>query len=113
MNEKFHQASFQIETEDNVLVALSDLEPGNVRIHGASRLDAIDLTEPVKQGHKIANRAIGAGEPVVKYGVPIGIAILDIEPGTWVHLHNCKSDYDKRSSSLDPVSGAPTDIQYD
>jgi hypothetical protein len=113
MNEKFRQASFQIEKEDNVVVALSDLEPGNVKIHGSSRLATIEITDSVQQGHKIANCTISAGEPILKYGVPIGIAINDIEPGTWVHLHNCKSYYDKRSSTLDPVSGAPTDIQYE
>lgn len=113
MNDQFRQASFQIEKKDNVVVALSDLEPGRVRIHGSSELETIEIPDAVKQGHKLANCAIRAGEPVLKYGVAIGIAIRDIEPGTWVHLHNCKSYYDQRSSTLDPVSGAPTDIQYD
>ncbi|WP_256756927.1 UxaA family hydrolase [Cohnella sp. WQ 127256] len=113
MNDKFHQASFQIEKDDNVAVALSDLEPGSIRIHGSSLLEVIVITDAVKQGHKIANRMISEGEPVLKYGVPIGIAIHDIEAGKWVHLHNCKSYYDKRSSTLDLESGAPTDIQYD
>jgi len=113
MNDKFHQASFQIEKDDNVAVALSDLEPGQVRIHGSSRVQTIAIADPVKQGHKIANSTIRAGEPVLKYGVPIGIATRDIEAGTWVHLHNCRSYYDKRSSTLDLESGAPTDIQYE
>ena len=113
MNDKFYQASFQIERNDNVAVALSDLEAGRVRIHGASRIEAIEIAKPVKQGHKIANSPIREGDPVMKYGVPIGIAIRDIAAGEWVHLHNCRSDYDKRSSTLDPDSGAPTDMQYD
>jgi hypothetical protein len=30
---------------------------------------------------------------VIKYGVPIGSAIVEIEAGEHVHLHNMKSDY--------------------
>ena len=31
---------------------------------------------------------IKAGELVIKYGIPIGRATQDIEPGEWVHCHN-------------------------
>ncbi len=34
-------------------------------------------------------RAIGSGEPVVKFGQIIGFAKQDIPPGEWVHEHNC------------------------
>lgn len=42
----------------------------------------------VPAGHKRALRAIAAGEPVIKYGWPIGRASRDITPGDWVHSHN-------------------------
>ena len=42
----------------------------------------------VPAGHKRARRAIAAGEPVIKYGWPIGRACRDIAPGDWVHSHN-------------------------
>jgi len=44
-------------------------------------------------GHKLALHRIAAGEKILKYGVPIGSATHDIEPGEHVHLHNMKSDY--------------------
>ena len=47
-----------------------------------------------------------------KFGVEIGVAARDIEPGEWVHLHNCRSQYDGRPSTQDPVTGAPTDTPY-
>ena len=44
-------------------------------------------------GHKIARRAIAAGEKIVKYGAPIGSATVAIPAGAHVHVHNVKSDY--------------------
>jgi len=39
--------------------------------------------------------------------VVIGIATRRIEPGEWVHLHNCRSQLDERSGSFDVQTGAP------
>lgn len=44
-------------------------------------------------GHKIARRAMGPGDKVLKYGAPIGSATQAIAPGDHVHTHNLKSDY--------------------
>ncbi|RYD63244.1 MAG: altronate hydrolase [Sphingomonadales bacterium] len=44
-------------------------------------------------GHKIARRLIPAGAEVVKYGMSIGVATIDVQPGEWVHLHNLQSNY--------------------
>ena len=68
---------------DNVLVAVHALAAGDV--------DGITLRSDVPAGHKVAARAIAAGEPVVKYGHPIGVASRDIEPGEHVHSHNAQS----------------------
>lgn len=43
------------------------------------------LRDPVPQGHKVALRDIGAGEAVLRYGVPIGYALQAIPAGSWVH----------------------------
>jgi hypothetical protein len=48
----------------------------------------------------------------VKYGVTIGVATEPIGAGTWVHTHNCRSELDERSHTLDRHTGAPTDIKY-
>jgi hypothetical protein len=49
------------------------------------------VEEPIAPGHKIALRRIAAGEPVIKYGSPIGTASRDILAGTHVHTHNVVS----------------------
>ncbi len=42
----------------------------------------------ISNGHKYARNPIKKGEPVIKYGNPIGYATKDIQAGDWVHTHN-------------------------
>jgi len=44
-------------------------------------------------GHKLALLALGAGDKVIKYGMPIGSMTRPAVPGDWVHMHNMQSDY--------------------
>ncbi|MBQ8696507.1 MAG: altronate dehydratase [Clostridia bacterium] len=44
-----------------------------------------------RPGHKYALFDIKAGEQIVKYGYPIGVATADIKKGEWVHSHNLKT----------------------
>jgi hypothetical protein len=46
---------------------------------------------PVPVFHKIAVREHAAGEEVIKYGEPIGIATRPIRLGEHVHTHNLRS----------------------
>jgi hypothetical protein len=79
-----------LDPADNVLVAIQTLEAGDLLTVAGQR-----VTVPLRLslGHKIAARAIRAGEEILKYGVPIGSATGDIAVGEHVHLHNMKSDY--------------------
>jgi galactarate dehydratase len=43
------------------------------------------LKERVPAGHKVALVGIGAGEPVLRYGMAIGHALKPIAAGSWVH----------------------------
>lgn len=45
----------------------------------------------VPMGHKLALCDIKKGEPIIKYGYPIGRATADIKEGDWVHSHNLAS----------------------
>ena len=54
---------------------------------------AVAFPQALGLGHKIARVAVAAGQPVIKYGAPIGRATRDIAPGDHVHLHNLKSAY--------------------
>jgi len=75
---------------DNVLVARARIGAGEaVAVEGGT----VQLAAPLAIGHKIARRAIGAGEKIVKYGAPIGSATEAIAAGAHVHVHNVKSDY--------------------
>ena len=79
-----------LDESDNVLVAISRLRAGEtILLEGASIAVSADL--PI--GHKLARRAISAGEKIVKYGAPIGSATANIEAGAHVHVHNIRSDY--------------------
>ncbi len=76
--------------EDNVVVACCDLPAGaELSIDG----EPVRLDRDVPTGHKLARRAIAAGEKVIKYGAPIGSARVPIAKGSHVHTHNLRSDY--------------------
>jgi altronate dehydratase len=77
-----------ISREDNVATALEPLEAGATIRIGDVTLGVVDA---IPRGHKIALRAIGRGEKVVKYGSAIGTASSDIAAGAHVHVHNVAS----------------------
>ncbi len=75
---------------DNVLMLATSVPAGEtLAIDGV----AITLADALTLGHKIAARDIAAGETIVKYDFPIGVATEDIPAGAHVHLHNVRSSY--------------------
>lgn len=78
---------------DNIVVLARRGEAGDAIRFGAAAGETLRLATSLGLGHKVACRRIVAGEKIRKYGVPIGSATRDIEPGEHVHLHNMKSDY--------------------
>ncbi|MBP3209350.1 MAG: altronate dehydratase [Oscillospiraceae bacterium] len=78
----------RIHPDDNVAVALEDIRSGETVEIGSLTVTAL---EDVSRGHKIALQRIPAGEPVMKYGNPIGIAKEAIAAGAWVHVHNVRT----------------------
>jgi len=75
---------------DNIAIARRTLPEGSsVRFGGAE----VVLPAEVPVGHKLARRDIAAGEKVMRWGLPIGSATVEIPQGHHVHLHNLKSDY--------------------
>ncbi|HEY2900725.1 MAG TPA: altronate dehydratase family protein [Polyangia bacterium] len=70
---------------DDVAIARADLSAGAaVTVAGATLL----LRDDIRAGHKLARRALVAGEPVRRYGEIIGFASAPIAAGDWVHVHN-------------------------
>lgn len=79
-----------LDPADNVLVARAPLPAGEtVLVEG----DRMLLPAAIPLGHKAARRLIREGDPIVKYGAPIGIATRDIAAGEHVHTHNVRSAY--------------------
>jgi altronate hydrolase len=75
--------ALRLNPADNVVVAMRRLAAGE-RLDG----EALAAAEPIPSGHKVATRAIKAGERVRKYGQVIGAATRDIAPGDHVHTQN-------------------------
>ena len=68
---------------DDVGVARKPMPAG-----GATGYGDLVARELIGRGHKVAIKAIQAGQEVKKYGQVIGVATQDIAPGSHVHLHN-------------------------
>ena len=71
----------QVDTGDSVATLIEDARAGDT-------VDDVTLTADIPRGHKVALRAIRAGEPVAKFGFPIGVARKPIIPGEHVHSGN-------------------------
>ncbi|MHA6720297.1 UxaA family hydrolase [Sphingomonas sp. RS6] len=94
-------ALFQIDPSDAVATALRDLAAGEALL-------GVTVAAPVAKGHKVALRPIRAGDPVHKFGFPIGRAIRNIAPGEHVHTHNVATALETSGSyRYAPSSAAP------
>lgn len=102
-------ALFRVDPRDAVATALRDLAAGDAVEVGGER---VTLRDAVARGHKVAVRAVAPGEPVLKFGFPIGTATAQIVPGDWVHTHNVRTalatrgDY-RRGTPDAPVATRP------
>ena len=88
-------AVIRIHPTDNVVIARRQLLGGTELPDEGIRV--IGLVPP---GHKLATRAIAAGEPVWRYGQVIGNATQAIAPGQHVHSHNLAFSDFARSHSV-------------
>ena len=79
------ELTFRLHTDDTVVIARSDIEPGPLDT-GAG--DPVEVADTVRRGHKLATTALDTGAPVRKYGQIIGFASRPIRPGEHVHTHN-------------------------
>lgn len=83
------------------------IRPVTIRLHSADNVSiAIVASGNIPAGHKVATAAIGAGQAVVKYGQPIGIAKAEIAIGDHVHSHNL-SDHHVVSDDVSGVDPPP------
>jgi len=76
--------TIRLNADDNVVIARTTVAKSSA----IAEEQLVTLGE-VPAGHKVATRAIRAGEPIYRYGQVIGFASRAIAPGEHVHLHNC------------------------
>ncbi|MDO4995361.1 MAG: altronate dehydratase family protein [Bacteroidales bacterium] len=79
----------QINTADNVAVAIEDL-PAGTEIQ--TEESTFSLKEAIPAGHKILLHNLKAGDNIIKYGYPIGRLLKDKQQGEWVNEHNLKTN---------------------
>ena len=86
--------SLMINPADSVVCVLEHANRGDtVRTPSG---EEITLAEDVEFAHKVCIRDLKAGEPVIKYGEPIGYMLTDVPSGTWIHRHNMGCDRGKK-----------------
>ena len=78
-----------VEPVDNVVVAIEPVKKGEtVTYMCAGEEKRLTAAEDITIYHKLAACDIAKGQPIVKYGEHIGVAMCDIEVGDHVHVHN-------------------------
>ncbi|WP_454719488.1 MULTISPECIES: UxaA family hydrolase [Cupriavidus] len=73
----------RLHADDDVVIARAQLVAGTVLAE-----EGITVSGLVPPGHKVATRAVAAGEAVRRYGQIIGFASQPIRAGQHVHTHN-------------------------
>ncbi len=91
--------ALKIHPDDNVFVALKDLEAGDeVRVDS----DTIIIRNSVSAKHKFASQNLEAGDEIYMYGILVGRATADVPGGGALSTENTKhstSAYDSRSGN--------------
>ncbi len=64
---------------DNVVIVAND---GGLK--AGTALAGVTLLEDIPQGHKVAVQDIAGGDPVIRYGVCVGVALEPLREGSWV-----------------------------
>ena len=74
-----------LNSRDNVAIATDTLPAGTSQVVNQR---SVTSRSAIPGGHKIAIRTIRDGEPIIKYGQPIGLAKQNIDAGMHVHTDN-------------------------
>lgn len=80
-----------LKPSDNVGVALRDIDIEQ-RALGAGNVE-VRTIEKIQIGHKVALFEIRNGEEIIRCGMPVGRATMDIPRGALVHVHNIVGQY--------------------
>lgn len=111
----FSQIAIQLSQYDSLAIARQEIPAGSTVVSDNPALPFTSFVtrQSIPAGHKLALRPIVAGQEVLRYGYPIGIATQEIAPGDWIHSHNLSVGDMQREFALqvaaiekaDPVDG--------
>jgi len=88
----------RLHSADDVVIARAQLMSG-------TSVDGVAVRGLIPPGHKVATRAIQAGDPVRRYNQIIGFASTAIQPGEHVHTHNLNMGPEKGNFERDYAIG--------
>jgi altronate hydrolase len=97
----------QVHPSDDMLVALSDQPAGT---HVAWNGHAFGLRQDTPAKHKVALRALAAGEPVRMYGITVGRAVHDVPQGGLLTTQNLVHATDIASERGQAFAWQPPDV---
>ena len=99
-------AVLHLHPDDNIAIAARQIPKDTALEIDCDGLGVVSR-EVIDMGHKVAVRPIAKGAPIRKFGQIIGFASTAVQPGQWVHVHNCEAG----ALSLDYAyaSDIPTD----
>ncbi|MFD1820791.1 altronate hydrolase [Pseudarcicella hirudinis] len=101
------QLFLQINPEDNLLVALTDLKKGQeINFKG----DTIILQDDITAKHKFTTTHLEKGEEAIMYGVLVGKAQSDIPKGGLIHTFNLKHASDTFKGKLKDYTWTAPDV---
>ena len=89
---------------DDVLIARAQLV-------GGTQVENITVKGLIPAGHKVATRALAAGEPVRRYNQIIGFASKAIAVGEHIHIHNLDMGSNKGDFERDYAFGADLKLE--
>lgn len=80
----------RLSTKDNIAVLGQTILEGEIIILSGQQ---VKMPNTLAMGHKLATQFIPTDTDILKYGLPIGYAAVDIPLGAHVHVHNLTSRY--------------------
>src|SRR4051794_34734371 len=96
----------RIHPVDNVGIVVN---PEGVKA-GAEFASGLTAREAIPQSHKVALRDLAQGEPVLRYGTPIGYANRAIQAGEWVREDSMRMPDAPGLDNLPLATSTPPDL---
>jgi altronate hydrolase len=102
-----HSSVLQLDSRDNILIALTDLKAGK-QIEFGGQIYALPKSVPAK--HKFSTRSLNAGDTVIMYGVVVGRAVKPIVAGELLTTSNVQHQAASFNEQSDEFHWTPPDV---